>query len=138
MDVSAVFRRDFQRQWKVKVLGSDLRISLLTESTKQVVRKGRNHPSMTTKRTLRLNLRVKGASAVIGLLALIALGALAVAFNHDGPPAAALAGSGDAPTNTEYTQPSVTAMNMGASATWTAPPSVEATTLASPVIKAAS
>jgi hypothetical protein len=91
---------------------------------------------MTRSHTLRLSFSVKRASAVAGIAAVIALGALAVAVNRNDSPTAALAGSGDAPTNTEYTQPNITAMNMGASATWTAPPSVEATTLASPVVKA--
>jgi hypothetical protein len=49
-----------------------------------------------------------------------------------------LAGSGDAPTNTVYIQPSVSAMTMGATATFTTPASVEPTTEAVPPVKAGS
>ncbi len=49
-----------------------------------------------------------------------------------------LAGSGDAPANTVYTQPSVSAMNMGATATFTTPSTVEPTTQAVPPVKAGS
>lgn len=47
-----------------------------------------------------------------------------------------LAGSGDAPTNTVYIQPSVSAMTMGATATFTTPATVEPTTEAVPPVKA--
>jgi hypothetical protein len=47
-----------------------------------------------------------------------------------------LAGSGDAPTNTVYVQPSQSAMTMGATATFTTPATVEPTTVAVPPIKA--
>lgn len=65
-------------------------------------------------------------------------GALTVSLDHDGTGhASTLAGSGDAPTNTVFIQPSVTAMTMGATATAdSTPPSVPATTEAVPPIKA--
>lgn len=47
-----------------------------------------------------------------------------------------LAGSGDAPTNTTYRQPVPKVMDMGATATWAAPASMPATTMAVPPIKA--
>ena len=52
--------------------------------------------------------------------------------------ASTLAGSGDAPANTVYTQPSVSAMTMGATATFTTPATVEPVTEAVPPIKAGS
>ena len=47
-----------------------------------------------------------------------------------------LAGSGDAPSNTVFTQPSVSGMTMGATATFTTPDTVEPVTEATPPIKA--
>jgi len=47
-----------------------------------------------------------------------------------------LAGSGDAPTNTVYTQPSVSAATMGATATFTTPSSVPPVTEAVPPVEA--
>ena len=49
-----------------------------------------------------------------------------------------LAGSGDAPTNTVFVQPSVSAMTQGATATFSTPASVPATTEAVPPVKAGS
>ena len=69
-----------------------------------------------------------------------ALAALAVAsLSHGGvvPQSTSLAGSGDAPANTTYSQPVVAGMNMGATATWAPPASTEATSKAVPPIKAA-
>lgn len=73
------------------------------------------------------------AAAVIGA------GALTVVFDDGGPAhTSTLAGSGDAPTNTVFVQPTVSAMTMGATATFTTPASVPATTEAVPPIKAGS
>jgi hypothetical protein len=47
-----------------------------------------------------------------------------------------LAGSGDAPTNTTYTQPAPSAMNVGSTATFSAPPSEPAIASAVPSVKA--
>ncbi len=79
---------------------------------------------------------LKRAAAIVGVGAIIALGALAIAYDSDDSATANLAGSGDAPSNTTYAQPNVSNMNMGATTTWAAPGSVEATTLASPAVKA--
>jgi len=49
-----------------------------------------------------------------------------------------LAGSGDGSSGGVYTQPSVTGMNMGATATFTTPATVEPTTEAVPPVKAGS
>ena len=63
---------------------------------------------------------------------MVVAGALTVAFDGDGSGHAnVLAGSGDAPTNTVYTQPAAPAMTMGATAT-----SMPATTVAVPPVKA--
>lgn len=71
--------------------------------------------------------------------AVIGAGVLTVAFGDDGPRhTSTLAGSGDAPTNTVFVQPTVSAMTMGATATFTTPASVPATTEAVPPIKAGS
>ncbi len=72
---------------------------------------------------------------VIGAGAMITLGALGAA-QSDGGPANMLAGSGDAPANTTYSSPVVAPANMGATATWSAPDSIEPTTVAVPPVKA--
>lgn len=64
---------------------------------------------------------------------------MTVAFDNGGAAhTSMLAGSGDAPTNTVYFQPSVSAMTMGATATFTTPATVEPTTEAVPPVKAGS
>ena len=69
---------------------------------------------------------------------MVVAGALTVAFDHDGAGQVnVVAGSGDAPTNTVFVQPSVSAMTMGATASPpTTPPSVPAVADATPAIKA--
>ena len=69
---------------------------------------------------------------IVGAAAFVSLGVLSVGFAHDDSHGVDLAGSGDAPANTTYVQPSAGAMNVGATATWTAPPSIEATVKAVP------
>jgi len=70
----------------------------------------------------------------------VVAGVLTVALDHDGSGHAnVLAGSGDAPTNTVYVQPTVSAMTMGATATPPATPaSTPAVADATPAIKAGS
>jgi hypothetical protein len=64
---------------------------------------------------------------------------LTVVFDDGGSGHAdTLAGSGDAPANTVFVQPTVSAMDMGATATETTPASVPAMTEAVPPIKAGS
>jgi hypothetical protein len=67
----------------------------------------------------RIRVRLLG---IIGIGALAALAILGVAYggSHVGS-GTALAGSGDAPANTTYVQPSAPAATMGATATWTTP-----------------
>jgi hypothetical protein len=93
---------------------------------------------METNRSTARGRRVKRLAAMAGLAAIVALSVLTVVYDREPTGAATLAGSGDAPSNTTYTQPNVAGMNMGATATWTTPASVEATTVASPAIKAGS
>jgi hypothetical protein len=82
--------------------------------------------------------RVKPIAAIAGAAAVIVAGALTVAFDGGGSEHTnVLAGSGNAPANTTYRQPSVAAMSMGATAS---APETPATTpeiaYAKPVIKA--
>lgn len=93
---------------------------------------------MNRTRTKRRGVKLVGA--VLAGAAVVVAGALTVAFDADGSGHAnVLAGSGDAPTNTVYVQPSVSAMTMGATASPpSTPPSVPATTEAVPPIKAGS
>lgn len=78
----------------------------------------------------------KRVTTALGLAAVATLAALSL--GHDGTAATSttLAGSGDAPANTTYTQPVVAGMNVGATATWAAPASTPATEKAVPPIKA--
>jgi hypothetical protein len=74
---------------------------------------------------------------IVGVAALAALAILGVVYgsSHVGAGRAS-AGSGDAPANTTYVQPTVTAATMGATATWTTPSSVMPTGKAVPAVKA--
>jgi hypothetical protein len=83
---------------------------------------------------------VKLVGAVLAGAAVVAAGALTVTFDsNDSGQATVLAGSGDAPTNTVFVQPTVAGMTMGATAS---PPATPATTPevadAKPAIKAGS
>jgi hypothetical protein len=87
---------------------------------------------MTVSQTRSKRRYVMIVLAVIGAGALIALGTLSAAYGgidiKPGP--RIFAGSGDAPANTTFVQPVVSAMSQGATATWTTPESVPATTVA--------
>jgi hypothetical protein len=76
---------------------------------------------------------VKFIGAVLAGAAVVAAAALTVAFDGH---ANVLAGSGDAPSNTTFSQPAGPAMTMGATATATTPPSAPAVAVASPTITA--
>ncbi|HET7666595.1 MAG TPA: hypothetical protein VFK56_11125 [Mycobacterium sp.] len=94
---------------------------------------------MNTKRTTASRRGVKLVGAACAAAAVVGAGVLTVILDDGGSPhATTLAGSGDAPASTIYTQPSVSAMTMGATATFTTPSSVEPTTEAAPPIKAGS
>ena len=97
---------------------------------------------MTNDQTLKQVIKssvVKRAGFLVGAAAVLALAASGVVYGAEtsGPPAS-LAGSGDAPTNTTYTQPGVTGMNVGATATMTTPGPTLATSMAVPALKAGS
>jgi hypothetical protein len=82
-------------------------------------------------------MRLKRSGLVVGVGALALLGALTLG-DHLGNAGvgANLAGSGDAPTNTVYVSPAVSAMNLGSTETTTVAPSVIATSMAAPAVKA--
>ena len=92
---------------------------------------------MDTNRTPTSRRGVKLLGAVVAATAVVTACALTVALDRDNSGhSATLAGSGDAPTNTIYLQPSVSNMNMGATATFTTPSSVPPVTQAVPTVKA--
>jgi hypothetical protein len=94
---------------------------------------------MNTKRTSTSRRGVKLIAAACAAAAVVGAGVLTVALdNGRGIQTSTLAGSGDAPSNTVYVQPSVSAMTMGATATFTTPTTVEPTTVAVPPVKAGS
>lgn len=88
-----------------------------------------HHLSMTEKRLQTDGLRVK-VLGVAGAAAFVTLGVLSLGYGHPTTSGVDLAGSGDAPANTTFVQPTENAMTMGATATWTTPTSVE------PILKA--
>lgn len=94
---------------------------------------------MSTNSTSTKRHGVKFVGAVVGTSAVAASAALMLAHDRDNSGGAStLAGSGDAPTNTVYIQPTVGGMSVGATATTTTPPSVPPTTEATPPVKAGS
>jgi hypothetical protein len=81
---------------------------------------------------------VRTTCAIIGASALATLTVLFVAAgSHPGPATNNEAGSGDAPTNTAYSVPIAPTMNLGATATFSAPGSEPPTAMAAPGVKAA-
>jgi len=92
---------------------------------------------MNAKRTPTSRRGVKLMGAVCAAAAVIGSGALTVVLdNGSSGHTDTLAGSGDGSSGGVYTQPSVTGMNMGATATFTTPATVEPTTEAVPPVKA--
>lgn len=91
---------------------------------------------MTDMRSQTNGLRVK-VLGLTGAAAFVTLGALSLGYGHGDPSGVELAGSGDAPANTTFVQPTDNAMTMGATATWTTPTTVEPVAKASPAVKAA-
>ncbi len=71
-----------------------------------------------------------------GAAAFIAVGALNLGDGPAGDGGKIMAGSGSAPANTTFVQPTENAMNMGATATFTTPSSVEPIVKATPPIPA--
>jgi hypothetical protein len=81
---------------------------------------------------------VRTTCAIVGASAFATLTVLGVAAgSHPGPATNYQAGSGDAPTNTAYSVPIAPTMNLGATATFSAPGSEAPTVVASPGVKAA-
>jgi len=92
---------------------------------------------MNTNRTLAQRCGVKLAGAVLAAAAVVGAGALTVVLDSgDSGHASTLAGSGNGSAGGVYSQPTVGAMNMGATATFTTPTTVEPTTVAVPPVKA--
>jgi hypothetical protein len=81
--------------------------------------------------------RLKRSGLAVGVGALALLGALTLG-DHAGNAGVGttLAGSGDAPTNTVFVSPAVSAMNLGSTETTTVAPSAIATSMAVPPVKA--
>ena len=84
-----------------------------------------------TKRLFAKGLRPR-VLGLTGVAAFATLGALSLGNGQGSPSGVDLAGSGDAPANTTFVQPTENAMTMGATATWTTPTSVEPITKAAP------
>jgi hypothetical protein len=81
---------------------------------------------------------VRTTCAIIGASAFATLTVLGFAAgSHSGPATNYQAGSGDAPTNTAYSVPIAPTMNLGATATFSAPGTEPATSMAAPQVKAA-
>ena len=111
----------------------------LTEAIQQPRWSAREDLEMNTNRTPTSRRGVKLVGAACAAAAVVGAGVVTVALDDGGSGHAnTLAGSGDAPTNTVYYQPSVSAMTMGGTATAETPASVPATTEAVPPIKAGS
>jgi len=80
-------------------------------------------------------MKVAKTFGFVGVAAGVALGVYGT--THTPAPAIApIASSGHGATSGEYTQPTVAAINMGATETPTTPSSVEPVTVASPPVKA--
>lgn len=84
----------------------------------------------------RMNLPRIRLLGLAGASAFVALGTMSLVSGPSGAGATNVAGSGDAPTNTVYVQPTVAGASMGATATWTTPASVEESVSAVPPVKA--
>jgi hypothetical protein len=95
------------------------------------------HYRKMEQRNTRFNRMRVQVLGLIGIGALAALAVLGIAYggSHFGA-GSALAGSGDAPANTTYVQPTVTGVTMGATATWTTPSLTVPTGKAVPALKA--
>jgi hypothetical protein len=92
---------------------------------------------MDTNRPRAKRRGVKFGGAVLAGAAVAVAGALTVAFDGDGSGHAnVLAGSGHGDPSTTFRQPAEPAMNLGATATATTPPSAPLVADASPALKA--
>jgi hypothetical protein len=89
---------------------------------------------MNANQTSTQHRRAKHVGLAVGAAAVGAMAALGLTHGASTP--TVLAGSGDAPTNTTYAQPAPSAMNVGSTATFSAPPSEPAIESAVPSVKA--
>jgi hypothetical protein len=89
---------------------------------------------MNANQTSTQHRRAKRVGLAVGAAAVGAMAALGLTHGASTP--TMLAGSGDAPTNTTYAQPAPSAMNVGSTATFSAPPSEPAIASAVPSVKA--
>lgn len=91
---------------------------------------------MNTNQTAIPYRHAKQVGLALGVAAVAAMAALGLSHGGPTPNSTVLAGSGDAPDNTTYTQPAPSAMNVGSTATFSAPPSEPAIASAVPSVKA--
>jgi hypothetical protein len=89
---------------------------------------------MTENQTAIQHRHAKRVGLALGVAAVAAMAALGLSHGASTP--TMLAGSGDAPSNTTYVQPAPSAMNVGSTATFSAPPSEPAIASAVPSVKA--
>jgi hypothetical protein len=89
---------------------------------------------MNANQTSTQHRRAKRVGLAVGAAAVGAMAALGL--THGAATPTMLAGSGDAPSNTTFTQPVPSAMNVGSTATFSAPPSEPAIASAVPSVKA--
>jgi hypothetical protein len=78
----------------------------------------------------------KRVGLALGVAAVAAMAALGLSHGGSTPTSTMVAGSGDAPSNTTYTQPAVSGMNVGSTATFSAPPTEPSIESAVPSVKA--
>jgi hypothetical protein len=78
----------------------------------------------------------KRVGLAFGVAAVATMTALGLSHGGSVATSTVVAGSGDAPSNTTYTQPAVSGMNVGATATFSAPPSTPTVESAVPSVKA--
>jgi hypothetical protein len=80
--------------------------------------------------------RARRVGLTLGVAAVGALAALGLGHGGSAPTHTMVAGSGDAPTNTTYSQPAVGGMNVGSTSKWTPPDTEPAIASAVPAVKA--
>jgi hypothetical protein len=89
---------------------------------------------MNSNQTANQHRHAKRVGLALGVAAVAAMTALGLSHGASAP--TTLAGSGDAPSDTTYSQPAPSAMNVGSTATFSAPPSEPAIESAVPSVKA--
>ena len=82
------------------------------------------------------NRHARRVGLAFGIASVAAMAAFGLSHGGSVATSSVVAGSGDAPSNTTYTQPAVGAMTQGATATFSAPPSTPSVESAVPSVKA--